>query len=163
MFASAAIGPVELVTRVGAVAKITVLGQTYTSDTETIADIAQGDYVVVAGDSQGGLSLVYPVGIAYVPGASLVTVRGSIAAVDTGRATARVGTVLVDYSAYLATNPNYVPESGDTFEVTGTQPQPGGAVLVGTNDSAVVTQFAVGSVTASQGSAPGPAELETRF
>ena len=148
---------------VGARTKITVLGQTYTTDSDTIADIAQGDYVAIAGDGEGAVSLVYSVGSAYVPGVSLVTVRGSVADVDVARGTARIGAVLVDYSAYLAAAPDYVPQTGDMLEVSGTQPQPGGAILVGTDDRAVVTQLAVDSITTSQGSSGASTQTDGRL
>jgi hypothetical protein len=162
IYESAAIGPVETVSFVGALAKITVLGQTYTSDSDTIADIALGDYVVIAGGRDRVASIVYRVGSTYVPGVSRVTVRGAVGAVDTAHATATVGNVVVDYVSHLANAPDYVPETGAVLEATGTQPQPGGAILVGSGDGAVVTQLNVRSV-ATQTSLVTSVELDSRL
>jgi hypothetical protein len=142
-------------------AKLTVLGQIFTSNAETFADVGLGDYVAVASSGDQVTSLIYSVGSAYVPGVSLVTVRGVVGTVDAARATATVGDVVVDYSAQLAIAPDYIPQIGEMFEATGTQPLPHGAVLVGTADGALVTQLGIRSFT-NEASSGASGELDNR-
>jgi len=146
-FDSIAIGPVESITTTdGASVTITVLGQPYRTTPDVADSVAESEYVAVAGDADGNLSLIYPVGSSYVPGVSPVVVRGAVTAVDASRAIVRVGGVAIDYSSHLVSDPSYAPEIGQSLEANGTQPLLGGSVLIGASDDAVVNMQTVESI-----------------
>ena len=66
----------------------------------------------------------------YVPGASVVRVKGVVGSVNAGAATATVSAVVIDYSAELSVNPALSLHAGSLVEFSGIQPTPGGPVLV---------------------------------
>jgi hypothetical protein len=144
------LGPIEEIDVAGNAATVTVVGQRYDTTVEVAQLVAEGDYVVAGRSSDGSVTL-HAVGVAYVPGVSPIGVKGEIGAVDTSLATVMIGGARLDYSAELATIPDYVPVPGQTLEVTGIQPLPQGTVIVGLkNDSALVALGGVDISTLGQ-------------
>jgi len=129
-FESAAMGPVEAMETQDGVTTLTVLGQKFVDRSDLGASFASGDYVMAAGNGDGQLQVLYPVGSAYVPGASTVMVVGTIKAVNGPHSSITLGSTTFDYSSRLVGNPDYTPHSGELAHFTGTQPVPGGLVLV---------------------------------
>ena len=125
IFDSVAMGPVERLED----SELSVLGQTFL-DGGSGADVVVGDYVLAAG-SDGELQILIPMGTQYVPGASPVMIRGYVSGVDASVAVLTVGGVTLDYSPQLSIAPTFSPTVGSPIEFSGTQPLPGGSVLLG--------------------------------
>ena len=130
-FDSAAMGPVEQIQSGPDGSALTVLGQVYHTTGETAGSVQVGDYVIAAGDAAGNLGVLYPLNTSYVAGASPVSVVGVVSSADASVAAFTVGGVVVDYSAYLASDPTYEPSAGSLVQARGTQPAIGGQLLVG--------------------------------
>ena len=109
---------------------LTVLGQVYHANAETVGSVEVGDYVIAAGDETGILGVLYPLGETYVAGSSAVSVVGRVSSTDASVAAFTVGRVSVDYSGYLVTDPRYEPTAGSLVQARGTQPVPGGQVVL---------------------------------
>ena len=124
-------GPIDIITIDGEVAELSIVGQGYKTSAKVASSYSVGDYVVVAADAEGKVGVLYSAGIAYVPGASPVMVMGQIQSADASRARLSVGTAVLDYSAHLAVDPSFAPVSGAIIEARGTQPVPGGTIVIG--------------------------------
>jgi hypothetical protein len=140
VFESAAIGPIGAIIVTDDGARLMIVGQTYDTSVEIAGSVVEGEYVVAAGNSEGQLQVLYSMGSEYVAGASAVMVRGPVKAADTSVANLSVGDAVLDYSSHLAVEPAYIPESGDLIEARGVQPSPGGKLIVGLQDRALVSQ-----------------------
>jgi hypothetical protein len=123
-------GPVEGLETQDGVTTLTVLGQRFIDRSEVAGQVAQGDYVMAAGNGDGQLQVLYSMEGRYVPGASPVMVVGTVGAVDGTHALTTVGITRFDYSSRLVRSPDYRPHTGELVQFSGTQPVPGGSVLV---------------------------------
>ena len=153
-FAVAAIGPVESLEVLGESATVTVLGQQFVSSAAAAESLAVGDYILAAVES-GGETVVYSLGEAYVPGASMVGVRGPIVSADHALATVVVGAASIDYSAQLSADPTLAPAEGTLIEAMGIQPLAQGRIIVGLQSGdALAVQTSVDVSSLSQQGAP---------
>jgi hypothetical protein len=115
---------------------VVVAGQTFAVDSWN--GVAPGSYVLV-GVVEGFRAEMFYITEQYVPGVSVIHIKGVITELDSSRGIASVGQAMVDYTALLAANPNLTLSIGAKVSFFGTQPTPGG-VLIATplNDQAVV-------------------------
>jgi hypothetical protein len=141
-YSSVAVGPVEWILLDGTNAKIGVLGQTFATTSDMTRSIAVGDYVI-AGGNEGDMAAVYQTGQAYVAGVSPVALRGVVSSVDLSRGTMSVGGVAIDYTSYLAAEPQFQPQVNEVIEVDGLQPAAGSSLLAAPSDHAVVSEYQV--------------------
>jgi hypothetical protein len=113
-----------------------VLGQMF----EVPADdaVAKGDYVVAAQLDAEATGIVYPVGVPYVPGVSLVRIKASASRVDLGTGQATLGATHVDYTTLLSTSPGFAPQANAVLAFVGIQPAPGGVIIAGPDPNAAV-------------------------
>jgi len=125
----AAMGPVEGVQSDGAGATVKVAGQSFPISASDAESLQVGDYVVVA-DTFGESATIGAVGEMYVPGVSVIRVRGRVQSVSDDTAKLVVNGVVVDYAAALTNSPSLSIQNGSLIEFSGTQPTPGGTVLV---------------------------------
>ena len=126
---AAAMGPVEGVQSDGAVATVTVAGQGFSISASDAASLQVGDYVVVA-DTFNEAATVGAIDETYVPGVSVIRVRGRVQSVSADTAKVVVNGLVVDYAAALTNSPSLSIANGSLVEFSGTQPTPGGTVLV---------------------------------
>jgi hypothetical protein len=120
--------------------QVVVLGQAFTIDDSTSAEITVGDYVLVTEDVGAGAATLQKLNGPYVAGISPVGLMGVVDVVDIGRAMLAIGGATVDYSSQLTLDPSLLPVSGGLYQTVGIQPAPGGAILAGLQyDGAVVT------------------------
>ena len=115
---------------------LTVLGQVYRTTAQTAGSVAVGDYVIAAGDNAGNLGVLYPLDASYVAGASPVSVVGLVSGADPAVGNLTIGGAVIDYSAYLATDPGYTPAADTILQARGTQPVPGGQIIISSGPSA---------------------------
>ena len=120
--------------RVDAVSKengIEVLG--FRTQPTSGDDFQIGDYAAVIEWSPRGATErileVRPLASRYVPGASEVFVKASIASTESLRGHVRLGRVVVDYSTSLAALSGLPTSQGSMLAVRGTQPGPNGVIL----------------------------------
>jgi hypothetical protein len=121
------IGPVESVDSTNSIA--TVLGQKVQFGKLTKPQL--GSSVAVFGRVQQDGSIIahsMRTSKLYVAGADTVLLTGSVRAVDSPVAHLTVGGVQVDYSAAMAAS-FLTPRSGNSIQLIGTQPAPGGVVI----------------------------------
>jgi hypothetical protein len=141
-YSSVAVGPLEWVLLDGTSAKISVLGQVFSTTPEVAGSLAVGDYVLAAGNGDE-LAQVFETGQTYVPGVSPVELRGAVGSVDPSRGTMSVGAVTVDYAAYLVSEPQFQPQVDQLVEINGLQPAGGGSLLAYSSDHAVVGEYQI--------------------
>ncbi len=122
-------GPVETVQSDVAGATVKVAGQNFAISAADAVDLQVGDYVVV-GDIFDETATVGAVDGTYVPGVSVIRVRGRVQSVSADTAQLVVNGVVVDYAAALTNSPSLSVANGSLVEFSGTQPTPGGTVLV---------------------------------
>jgi hypothetical protein len=79
----------------------------------------------------GSAALVYHVGSPYVPGLSVVRLRGAVQSVDAATGRLSVGALVVDHTYQLSVEPTFAPSVGETIEVRGIQPAPKGVLIAG--------------------------------
>ena len=109
---------------------MTVAGQTFSVTVTDISSLQIGSYVVVGTGLDGAPTTVAALPQAYVPGASVVRIKGLVRSVSSESAVAWVEGVALDYSAALASDPRISLRAGSMIEFSGIQPAPGGLVLV---------------------------------
>src|SRR6185436_18299928 len=107
-----------------------------------------GDYVVAGTTVLGDSAVVYHVGMPYVAGVSVVRVKSSVDSVDAAKGTVTAGALVIDYTPYLSTDPRLAPVAGETVEAVGTQPAPGGALVVSPSGDGI--SLAPAAATAEQ-------------
>jgi hypothetical protein len=135
-FTRAVMGPVESITVADDSMTIQILGQVF--DIPPDDTLAVGDYVVAA-QAEGHIgAMAYPVGVAYVPGASLVRIKASASEIDPALGQATLGTARVDYTAMLSTTPRFAPRVNDLLVFAGVQPTPGSVIMAGPDPNAAV-------------------------
>ena len=130
-FVLAAMGRLDAVSNKGSAATFEVAGQSFSVSAEQASNFAVGDYVVAGAVRSDTAALVYHVGSPYVPGLSLVRLRGAIQSVDMATGQLAVGALVVDHTYQLSVEPTFAPAVGDTIEVRGIQPAPRGVLIAG--------------------------------
>ena len=128
IFESAAMGPVESLEIIHEGYRLTILGQTFITNSTSIP-VAEGDYVLAAGSGES-LDLLMPIGMPYVAGASQVLVRGTVNSIKSFTAELTVGDLAIDYSAHLSIDASFSPKVGAVVEFMGVQPLPGGNAIL---------------------------------
>jgi hypothetical protein len=130
-----AAGPVERIEISSAGSEVTVLGQRFTVSIDLSGCVDVGDYVVAGATESHDLVALVAVGSMYVPGESQVWVRGSVTEANESVGTLNVGALEVDYTPHLGSDSGYRPSVGSLVEISGTQPVPQGAVILGISGS----------------------------
>src|SRR5690606_24906569 len=139
-YSSAALGPVESLSQGFGIAVITVAGQVFVTSRD-VAQLQVGDYVLIAGSSDGDIDVLVQLGEVYVPGASRIWVRGEVTSVSADVGQLTIGSTSFDYTPGLSIAPDYRPQVGDLVEITGTQHRPKGIVLASA-DASLLTSAA---------------------
>ena len=118
-------------------AQLRVLGQDLkilagTQAAMDLTSLSTGDLVAVFGEDTPYGAFVWsakPLANQYVPGASPVFVSGPVSAIDAKLGLAWIGGLAVAYAGSVPYADADGPSIGDTYEVLGTQPMPGGVLL----------------------------------
>jgi PIN domain nuclease of toxin-antitoxin system len=121
-------GPVERIDIINGV--FHSMGQVVMASKSMLSAMRVGDFVTVDGSvvSPGWLyaDAISVSDISYVPGATKVFVSGMLTAIDVVNGTARMGGLMIDYTATLG---NGLAPSGSMWSFEGTRPQSGGVMV----------------------------------